>query len=97
MGRVMKFQIRRTSHGFSQHRRPCEHDTLRDVTPTESRFGEEDEYEHIWTIEISTLEDLITLAVGPVLRRGDRNPRVIVGRPRDLEMPTLEIYDGYRE
>jgi len=93
----MKFQISRTSHGFSQHEPPCLHATLKDETPGSDRVGADDEYQHVWTVEVETIADLLGLAQGPVNRRIDRTPKVIVGPARDGCLPTIEIYDAYRE
>jgi hypothetical protein len=94
----MKFQIRRTSHGYSQHERPCDLPSLRDETPDDARVGDADMYEHFWTVEVFDLSDLLVLAAGDVNRRGNRRPSVIVQPSKgELGLPTIEIYDAYRE
>jgi hypothetical protein len=94
----MKFQIRRTSHGFSQHERPCDHPSLRDETPDDARVGDSDTYEHLWSIEVPGLPELIALATGDVYRRSSRSPSVIVWPSGgELDLPMIEIYDAYRE
>jgi hypothetical protein len=98
----MKFKISRTSHGYSQHEPPCEHPTLKDETPEEDRIGDAEDYPHVWTVEISDLGEIFTLSKASPGWAGRNHPwpnRVIVGPPNGDggELPTIEIYDAYRE
>jgi len=102
----MKFQITRTSHGWSQHEPPCLHPTLKDETPEEDRVGDSaEDYRHVWTVEVSDLAELMTLTSSTSntrkwLSRNHSWPaRAIIGSvdTGDGTLPTIEIYDAFRE
>ena len=80
----MKFRIKRTSDWFSEER-PC----------AGAKFiSEDDDGRKLWTIEINTIEELLTL-------REQIGEDLILGwtsndEPEDI-MGAIEIYDSYRE
>lgn len=91
----MKFRVKRTSGG-NQHEPPCEHPTLRDETPEQDRLGDPEDYEHLWAIEVADLVDLMNLGRSVANNRPWPH-RVIVGTAESGTLPTIEIYDTYRE
>jgi hypothetical protein len=86
----MKFNIRRVSGGSEQRVAPVEHPTLKQEAVRQDWEDEED-FERRWTVEVDSLEDVMKLHTRVVIFAAGEHWAGIE------DLPTIEVYDRYRE